>query len=124
MKFLHTMIRVKDLEKSEEFYRELGFKESRRKDFPEDKFTLVYLKLDESEYELELTYNYDREEDYELGNGYGHIAISHKDIEKFRDELKSKGYEVTNLSGLSDGSASYFFVVDPDGYKIEIIEEK
>lgn len=125
MKFLHTMIRVKDLEKSEKFYKEeLGFIESRRKDFPDDKFTLLYLKLDDSDYELELTYNYDREEDYELGNGYGHIAISHSNIKKFREELESKGYEVTKLSGLSDGSASYFFVIDPDGYKIEIIEEK
>jgi len=118
------MIRVKDLEKSIEFYKELGFVESRRKDFPDNKFTLVYLKLEETDYELELTYNYDQEEDYEIGNGYGHIAISHKDIKEFREELSSKGYEVTNLSGLSDGSASYFFVIDPDGYKIEIIEEK
>ena len=91
MKFLHTMIRVKDLEKSEKFYKEaLEFVESRRKDFPEDEFTLLYLKLEGSPYELELTYNYDGR-DYTVGDGYGHIAVSHKDIKAFREELKNKG---------------------------------
>ena len=72
MKFLHTMVRVKDLEKSFKFYtEELGFVESRRKEFPEKKFDLVYLKLPQSpDYELELTYNYDQEEGYEIGTGY------------------------------------------------------
>lgn len=126
MKFLHTMIRVKDLDKSYKFYtEELGFVESRRKEFPDKKFDLVYLKLPASpDYELELTYNYDQEEAYDLGNGYGHIAISNPDIKSFREELKNKGYEVTELRGLSDGSDKYFFVTDPDGYKIEIIEKK
>lgn len=125
MKFLHTMIRVKDLEKSEKFYKEdLGFVESRRKEFPDKEFDLVYLKLKDSpDYELELTYNYDREEDYDLGTGYGHIALSHPNIKEFREELKEKGHEVTDLTSLSDGSVSYFFVTDPDGYRIEIIEE-
>ena len=124
MKFLHTMIRVKDLEKSEKFYKEaLGFVESRRKDFPEDEFTLLYLKLENSPYELELTYNYDGR-DYTIGDGYGQIAISHKDIKAFRKELKEKGYDVTELKSLSDKSDSYFFVKDPDGYKIEVIGEK
>lgn len=124
MKFLHTMIRVKDLERSEKFYKEaLGFVESRRKDFPEDEFTLLYLKLEDSPYELELTYNYDGR-DYKIGDGYGHIAISHKDIKAFRQELKEKGYDVTELKALSDKSDSYFFVKDPDGYKIEVIGEK
>ena len=126
MKFLHTMIRVKDLDKSYKFYtEELGFVESRRKEFPDKKFDLVYLKLPASpDYELELTYNYDQEEAYDLGNGYGHIAISHPDIKSFRTELSDKGYEVTELRGLSDNSDKYFFVTDPDGYKIEIIEKK
>ncbi|MFO3716425.1 VOC family protein [Anaerococcus cruorum] len=125
MKFLHTMIRVKDLDKSYKFYtEELGFVESRRKEFPDKKFDLVYLKLPESsDYELELTYNYDQEEDYDLGNGYGHIAISNPDIKSFREELSKKGYEVTELRGLSDNSDKYFFVKDPDGYQIEIIEK-
>ena len=125
MKFLHTMIRVKDLDKSYKFYtEELGFVESRRKEFPDKKFDLVYLKLPESDdYELELTYNYDQEEAYDLGDGYGHIAISNPDIKSFREELSNKGYEVTELRGLSDNSDKYFFVTDPDGYQIEIIEK-
>lgn len=102
----------------------MGFVESRRKEFPDKKFDLVYLKLPESgDYELELTYNYDQEEDYALGDGYGHIALSNPDIKSFREELSKKGYEVTELRGLSDGSDKYFFVTDPDGYKIEIIEK-
>ena len=126
MKFLHTMIRVKDLDKSYKFYtEELGFVESRRKEFSDKKFDLVYLKLPESsDYELELTYNYDQEEDYNLGDGYGHIAISNPDIKSFREELSSKGYEVTEIKGLSDNSDKYFFLTDPDGYKIEVIGEK
>lgn len=126
MKFLHTMIRVKDLDKSYKFYtEELGFVESRRKEFPDKEFDLVYLKLPASpDYELELTYNYDQEEAYDLGNGYGHIAISNPDIKSFRKELSDKGYEVTELRGLSDNSDKYFFVTDPDGYKIEIIQKK
>ena len=74
-KFLHTCVRVKDLEASLKFYKEaLGFKEARRNDFPEYKFTLVYLQLeDDPDYELELTYNYDHEA-YDLGDGYGHIT--------------------------------------------------
>lgn len=126
MKFLHTMIRVKDLDESYKFYtEELGFVESRRKEFPDKKFDLVYLKLPASpDYELELTYNYDQEEAYDLGNGYGHIAISNPDIKSFRKELSDKGYEVTELRGISDNSDKYFFVTDPDGYKIEIIQKK
>ena len=81
-KFLHTCIRVKDLEASLQFYQEaLGFKEVRRNDFPEYKFTLVYMQLeDDPDYELELTYNYDHEA-YDLGNGYGHIAVGVDDLE-------------------------------------------
>ena len=125
MKFLHTMIRVKDLEKSVEFYtKELGFVESRRKEYPDKKFDLVFLTLPGSEdYELELTYNYDREEGYDLGTGYGHIAISHPDIKSIRKDLMEKGYEVTEIRGLSKDSSKYFFVTDPDGYRIEIIEK-
>lgn len=125
MKFLHTMIRVKDLEKSVDFYtKELGFVESRRKEYPDKDFDLVFLTLPGSkDYELELTYNYDREEGYDLGTGYGHIAISHPDIKSIREELMEKGYEVTEIRGLSKDSSKYFFVTDPDGYRIEIIEK-
>lgn len=126
MKFLHTMVRVKDLEKSFKFYtEELGFVESRRKEFPEKKFDLVYLMLPGSpDYELELTYNYDQEEGYEIGTGYGHIAISNPDIKTLRTDLMGKGYEVTEIRGLTPNSNKYFFVTDPDGYRIEIIQKK
>lgn len=125
MKFLHSMIRVKDLDKSFKFYtEELNFVESRRKEFPEKKFDLVYLILPDSpEFELELTYNYDQEEPYDLGTGYGHIAISHPDIISLREDLMAKGYEVTEVRGLRPDSNKYFFVEDPDGYRIEIIQE-
>lgn len=122
-KFLHTCVRVKDLDKSLEFYEKaLGFKEVRRLDYPEFKFTLVYLALEEGGYELELTYNYDQEQPYDLGNGYGHIAIGVDNLEDYREELGQAGYEVTDIKGLSDGAATYFFVMDPDGYKIEVIK--
>ncbi|MCW6700741.1 VOC family protein [Anaerococcus sp. NML200537] len=126
MKFLHTMIRVKGLDKSFKFYtEELGFRESRRKEFPEKKFDLVYLILPDSpEFELELTYNYDQEEPYDLGTGYGHIAISHPDIISLREDFVAKGYEVTEIKGLRPDSNKYFFVEDPDGYRIEIIQER
>lgn len=126
MKFLHTMIRVKDLDKSFKFYtEELGFRESRRKEFPEKKFDLVYLILPNSpEFELELTYNYDQEKPYDLGTGYGHIAISHPDIISLRQDFVAKGYEVTEIRGLRPDSNKYFFVEDPDGYRIEIIQER
>lgn len=125
MKFLHTMVRVKDLDASFKFYtEELGFVESRRREFPEKKFDLVYLKLPKSpDYELELTYNYDQEDDYEIGTGYGHIAISHPDIITLRESLMKKGYEVTEIRGLTPNSNKYFFVTDPDGYRIEIIQK-
>lgn len=122
MKSLHTCIRVKDLEKSIKFYQEaFGYEETRRRDFPDAKFTLVFLALPGEEYELELTYNYDREEPYDLGDGYGHIAIGVEDLEGTHAEFKERGYDVTDLTGLTDGSVNYFFVKDPDGYKIEII---
>ena len=126
MRFLHTMVRVKDLDKSFKFYtEELGFRESRRKEFPEKKFDLVYLTLPDSpDFELELTYNYDQEEGYDLGSGYGHIAISHPDIKTLRESFIEKGYEVTEIRGLSPDSNKYFFVTDPDGYKIEIIQKE
>ena len=81
MKMAHTCVRVKDLDASLEFYKTaFNFVENRRRDFPENKFTLVYLTLPGDDYELELTYNYDSDA-YDLGNGYGHIAISTDDLE-------------------------------------------
>ncbi|WBW49672.1 VOC family protein [Peptoniphilus equinus] len=124
MKYLHTCIRVGNLDASIAFYEKaLGFEVTRTKDFPDKKFTLVYLAQPTDYAELELTYNYDTER-YELGDGYGHIALECEDFDATYERLKSEGYDVTDKSGLSDGSDSFFFIKDPDGYKIEIIRAK
>lgn len=121
-KMLHTCYRVQDLEKSVEFYTTiLGMHEVRRLDYPEFEFTLVYLAMEEGGYELELTYNYGSEA-YDLGNGYGHIAIGVDDLDATHEEYKNQNCNVTDIKGLSDGAATYFFVTDPDGYKIEVIQ--
>lgn len=124
MKMAHTCVRVKDLEASLKFYTEaFGFEESRRRDFPDAKFTLVYLTLPGDDYELELTYNYDHEA-YELGDGYGHIAIATEDVAALHETHKEAGFNVTDLKGLPGTPPSYYFVVDPDGYKIEVVRAK
>lgn len=124
MKMAHTCVRVKDLEASLKFYTEaFGFEESRRRDFPDAKFTLVYLTLPGDDYELELTYNYDHEA-YDLGDGYGHIAIATEDVAALHETHKEAGFNVTDLKGLPGTLPSYYFVVDPDGYKIEVVRAK
>lgn len=122
MKALHTCIRVKNLEESLAFYTTaFPFKETRRRDFPDSKFTLIYLALEGEDYELELTYNYGHEA-YDLGNGYGHIAIGSEDFQADYDKHVQAGYAVTDIKGLTDKSARYYFIQDPDGYKIEVID--
>ena len=121
MKMAHTCVRVKDLEASVAFYQKaFGFEESRRRDFPEAKFTLVYLTLPGDGYELELTYNYGHEA-YDLGNGYGHIAIATEDVAALHKKHQEAGFEVTDLTGLPGVPPSYYFIIDPDGYKVEVI---
>lgn len=120
--FVHSCIRVMDLEKSIDFYQNaLNLKESRRKDFPEAEFTLVYLTDQNESFELELTYNYDREEPYTIGNGYSHIAVVVDDLEKSYQRHKKAGYQVGDLKSLSEGSSGYYFITDPDGYRTEVI---
>lgn len=122
IKMLHTCVRVKDLEASLKFYRDaLGLVETRRKDFPEYKFTLVYLSNEPGGYEIELTYNYDVEKPYEIGNGFSHIAIGVDNLEEEREKHKESGYEVTDLKGLPGEPPKYYFVTDPDGYKVEVL---
>ena len=124
MKMLHVCIRVMDLEKSLAFYKEaLGLIETRRKEFLEHKFSLVYLSDREGGYELELTYNYHPEKPYEIGNGFSHIAVGTKDLEGTHEKHKEMGYEVTPLKGLPGEAPRYYFVTDPDGYKVEVIRE-
>lgn len=121
-KMLHTCIRVMDLEKSLNFYKEaLGLVETRRKDFPEHEFTLVFLSDELGNYELELTYNYNPDKPYEMGNGFSHIAVSAYDLEASREKHMEMGYEVTELMGLPGNPPRYYFITDPDGYEIEVI---
>lgn len=122
MKLLHTCIRVMDLEKSLKFYQEaLGLKETRRKDFPENEFTLVYLSDESKAYEIELTYNYHPEKPYEIGNGFSHLAVEADNLEASRERHMEMGYKVTKLMGLPGSPPRYYFVTDPDGYDIEVI---
>ena len=122
VKMLHTCIRVKNLEESLKFYMDaLGLIETRKKDFPEHKFTLVYLSNENGGYEIELTYNYDVENPYEIGNGFSHVAIGVDNLEEMRDKHIELGYEVTDLKGLPGEKPKYYFVTDPDGYKVEVI---
>ncbi len=122
-KFLHTCIRVMDLEKSLKFYKEaLGLRETKRMDFPGEEFTLVYLSDEKGEYEIELTYNYNPEKPYEIGNGFSHIALSVEDLEASRERHKEMGYEVTEIMGLPGKDMRFYFVTDPDGYDVEIIK--
>ena len=124
MKMAHTCVRVKDLEASIEFYEKgFGFEISRRREFPDNKFTLVYMTLPGDDYEIELTYNYDHEA-YDLGNGFGHIAIATDDLEGLHAKHSEMGLDVTPLKNLPGVPPSYYFVMDPDGYKVEIVRFK
>lgn len=123
-KMIHEMIRVFDLDRSIQFYKDaLNFHETRRSDHPNGKFTLVYLSDSESKFELELTYNYDPEKPYELGNGYGHLAVEVDNLEAAYEEHKAKGYQVGPMKGFGN-TKDYYFLTDPDGYQIEIIRKK
>ena len=127
MRVLHTMLRVGDLERSLRFYTEvLGMRQLRRKDYPEGKFTLAFVGYgEESETAvLELTYNWGVDK-YEIGNGYGHVAIAVDDAYKACEEVKKRGGKVTREAGpMKHGTTVIAFVEDPDGYKIELIERK
>lgn len=124
MRILHTMLRVGDLEKSITFYtRLLGMRLLRRRDFPEGKFTLAFLGYGEASREavLELTHNWEIHS-YDLGSGYGHIAIEVDDVHAACDRIKSQGGHVVREAGpMKHGSRILAFVEDPDGYKIELL---
>ncbi len=127
MRILHTMLRVGDLDRSLAFYTEvLGMKLLRRSDYPDGKFTLAFVGY-QSEAEgavLELTYNWGVTE-YELGTGYGHVALEVEDAYAACDEIKRRGGVVTREAGpMKHGTTVIAFVQDPDGYKIELIQRK
>ncbi|RVT97834.1 lactoylglutathione lyase [Rhodovarius crocodyli] len=125
--FLHTMIRVGDLDRSVAFYTQLlGMKELRRRDVPDGKYTLVFVGFGpEPEHAvIELTYNYGVEK-YEQGTAFGHLAIGVPDVYALCDALRAGGAKITREPGpVKFGTTVIAFVEDPDGYKIELIERK
>jgi lactoylglutathione lyase len=125
MRLLHTMLRVGDLPKSIAFYTEvLGMKLLRQKDYPDGRFTLAFVGYgDEADTAvLELTHNWDTPA-YDLGNGFGHIAVAVADAAKACEAVKAKGGKVTREAGpMKHGTTVIAFVQDPDGYKIEFIQ--
>ena len=127
MRILHTMLRVGNLEKSLEFYTcVLGMKLLRRKDYPEGKFTLAFVGYqDESAGTvIELTHNWGVEK-YEAGTGFGHIAIEVEDAYLACELVKQRGGKVVREAGpMKHGATVIAFVEDPDGYKIEFIQDK
>ena len=125
MRMLHTMIRVGDLEKSVAFYTDvLGMQLLRRKDYPSGRFTLAFLGYgNEKEHTvLELTHNWDTER-YDLGDGYGHIALGVQDIQATCAGIADRGGRLVREPGpMKHGSTVIAFLEDPDGYKVELIE--
>ncbi|WP_145143344.1 VOC family protein [Roseomonas gilardii] len=123
-KSIHSMIRVRDEARSLDFYRRaFGLKVAERLAF--DGFTLIYLSNPESEFELELTVNDGRAEPYQLGDGYGHLAVSVEDLEAEHARFEREGLSPQPLKELKhEGKplARFFFVQDPDGYRIEVLQ--
>ncbi|NOH96679.1 lactoylglutathione lyase [Vibrio sp. 99-70-13A1] len=123
MKFLHTMIRVTDLDKSIEFYTKvLGMKELERHDNAEYRYTLVFVGYEQGGTTIELTYNWDTNE-YEMGSAFGHLALGVEDIYASCEKIKALGGNVTREAGPVKGGTTHIaFITDPDGYQIELIQ--
>lgn len=123
-KMIHSMIRVFDETRSLEFYdKAFGLKVAERLDFPS--FTLLYLANDDSSFELELTVNKDRTEPYALGDGYGHLAVSVDDVDAEHARMTDLGLTPRKLVDFAPAGtpiARFFFVQDPDGYQIEVLQ--
>jgi len=126
MRMLHTMLRVTDLERSLAFYRDvLGMRILRRHDYPEGRFTLAFVGYgDEADHTVvELTHNWDTDA-YELGTAFGHIALGVADVHAACDAIKARGGKVVRPAGpMKGGTRVIAFVEDPDGYKIELVED-
>ncbi len=127
MRILHTMLRVGDLDRSVRFYTDvLGMRLLRRTDRPDQKYSLAFVGYDAEDRTavLELTYNYGVER-YDLGSGYGHVALEVEDAARTCEAVRAKGGKVTREAGpVKGGTTVIAFVEDPDGYKIEFIERK
>lgn len=127
MRILHTMLRVGDLERSLSFYTEvLGMRLLRRKDYPDGRFTLAFVGYEDEANGavLELTHNWDTAS-YDIGTGYGHVALEVDDAYRACEDIKRRGGLVTREAGpMKHGTTVIAFVQDPDGYKIELIQNK
>jgi lactoylglutathione lyase len=125
-RFLHTMIRVRDLEKSLKFYTDLlGMKVLRQRDYPTGKFTLAFVGYgDETDHTvIELTHNWDQAEPYALGTAFGHLAIGVPDVYKACDRLAAAGVKIPRPAGpMAHGGSVIAFIEDPDGYRIELVQ--
>ncbi|AQU88237.1 lactoylglutathione lyase [Komagataeibacter nataicola] len=125
--YLHTMVRVRDLEASLAFYQLLGMQELRRKVVPEGKYTLVFIGYGDNasgQAEIELTYNWGQDDGYDVGTGFGHFALGVPDVKALVEKVRAGGGKVTREPGpVKFGTTFIAFVEDPDGYKIELIEK-
>ena len=127
-RFLHTMLRVMDLDKSLNFYTGLlGMKLLRKRDYPTGKFTLAFVGYGEEEDStvIELTHNWDQAEPYALGSAFGHLAVGVPDVYKTCERLAAAGVKIPRPAGpMAHGGSVIAFIEDPDGYRIELVERK
>ena len=127
-RFLHTMIRVKDLDASIDFYtRHLGMSLLRRTDYPDGKFSNIFMGYGDEATDtvLELTHNWDQAEPYSHGSGFGHLAVGVPDIYATCDGMEKEGVTICRQPGpMKHGTTVIAFIEDPDGYKIELLERK
>lgn len=123
MNMIHTCLRVFHLETSSQFYqRAFDMSEYARYEF--ETFTLLYLRSSDATFELELTHNHDRTTPYQLGDGYGHLAVASSNLEEAHEKAKSAGGNPTEIKSLQHAGSllgRFFFATDPDGYKIEVL---
>jgi lactoylglutathione lyase len=125
-RYLHTMLRVRNLEDSVKFYTELfGMKELRRHEVPAGKYTLAFLGYGDEQTHtvLELTYNWDHDHPYEIGTAFGHLAVGMPDVYGAVEKMREAGAKITREPGpVKFGTTVIAFVEDPDGYKIELVQ--
>ena len=125
-RFLHTMIRVRDLDASLQFYTDLlGMKLLRRRDYPSGKFTLAFVGYgdESSNTVIELTHNWGQAEPYDLGSAFGHLAVGVPDVYKTCERLAAAGVKIPRPAGpMAHGGSVIAFIEDPDGYRIELVQ--
>ena len=124
--YLHTMVRVRDLDASLAFYGLLGLRELRRREVPDGRYTLAFIGYADNTHgqaEIELTYNWGQDDGYEVGTGFGHFAVGVPDVAQAAEAVRAGGGKVTREPGpVKFGTTVIAFVEDPDGYKIELIQ--